>query len=63
MKFPVNGFYCIEEMARTKIKYENKQKAVSQKLKSAEYWFLCTALQVIARSMHTKFGVNLTYSD
>ena len=25
--------------------------------------FLCTALQVIARNMHTKFGMIWTYSD
>jgi hypothetical protein len=50
-------------MTRTKIKYENLQRAINKKLRSAEYRFLCTALPVIERSMHTKFGVNPTYSD
>jgi hypothetical protein len=50
-------------MARTKLKYENLQRAITQKLRSAEYWFFYTALRVIERSMHTKFEVNPTYSD
>jgi hypothetical protein len=31
-------------MAWTKIKYENKQRAITQKKINAEYQFLCTAL-------------------
>jgi hypothetical protein len=31
-------------MARTKIKYENQQRAITQKIRNAEYRFLCTAL-------------------
>ena len=34
-----------------------------QKWKKLELRFLCTALRVIARSMHTKFGVIWTYDD
>jgi len=36
---------------------------INQKLKKVELRFLCTALRVIARSMHTKFGVIWTYDD
>ena len=31
-------------MFRTKFKYENKQRAITQKLSKKELWFLCTAL-------------------
>jgi hypothetical protein len=44
MKFQVHGFYKLGEMAWTKIKYENKQRAITQKLGSAEYRFLCTTI-------------------
>jgi hypothetical protein len=35
MKFQVHSFYTLGEMAWTKIKYENKQRAITQKLRSA----------------------------
>jgi hypothetical protein len=44
MKFPVHSFYSLGVMAQTKIKYENEQRAITQKVRSAEYMFLCTAL-------------------
>ena len=31
-------------MLWTKIKYENKQRAITQKLSKQELWFMCTAL-------------------
>ena len=31
-------------MLRTKFKYENKQRAITQKLSKRALWFLCTAL-------------------
>ena len=31
---------------QTKIKYENKQRAITQKLSKEELWFLCTALHL-----------------
>ena len=31
-------------MLRKKVKYENKQRAITQKLSKRELWFLCTAL-------------------
>jgi hypothetical protein len=37
--------------------------AITQKLRSADKGFLCTALRVIERSMHTMSGVNPTYTD
>ena len=33
-------------MLRTKFKYENKQRTVTQKLSKRELWFLCTALRL-----------------
>jgi hypothetical protein len=63
MKFQVHSFFSWREMARTKLKYENEQTAITQKIRTAEYRSLCTALSVIERSMHTKFEVNQTYSD
>ena len=32
------------DMQQTKFKYENKQRAITQKLSKRELWFLCTAL-------------------
>jgi hypothetical protein len=51
-------------MARKKLwKYENLQRAITKKLRSAECRSLCTALRIIERSMHTKFEVHPTYTD
>ena len=33
-------------MLQTKFKYENKQRAITQKLSKQELWFLCTALRL-----------------
>ena len=33
-------------MLRTKIKYENEQREITQKLSKRELWFLCTALHL-----------------
>jgi hypothetical protein len=44
MKFQVHSLYIFGEMARTKIKYENQQRAITKKIRNAEYRFLCTAL-------------------
>ena len=38
-------------MPRTKFKYENKQRAITQKLSKRELWFLCIALP-LERSIH-----------
>jgi hypothetical protein len=33
-------------MAQTKMKYENEQRAITQKIRNAEQQFLCTALLI-----------------
>ena len=43
-KFHNHSKYSFGDMLRTKIKYENKQRAITQKLSKRELWFLCTAL-------------------
>jgi len=43
--------------------YKINQRDLNQKRKKVELRFLCTALRVIARNMHTKYGVILTYGD
>jgi len=40
-----------------------KSKGIIQKRKKVELRFLCTALRVIAKNMHTKFGVIWAYGD
>jgi len=45
------------------ILYKINQRGQIQKQNKVEIRFLCTALRVIARSMHTKFGVIWTYGD
>jgi hypothetical protein len=34
------------EMARTKMKFENQQRGINQKIRNAEQQFLCTALLI-----------------
>jgi hypothetical protein len=36
MEFQVHSFYTLGKMARTKIKYENQQRAITKTLKSVE---------------------------
>jgi len=43
--------------------YKINQRGIIEKRNQVELRFLCTALRVIARSMHTKFGVIWTYDD
>jgi hypothetical protein len=38
--------YSLREMARTKMKFENQQRAITQKIRNAEYQFLGTALLI-----------------
>ena len=45
-KFHNHTKYSFGDMLRTKIKYENKQRAITQKLSKRELWFLCTALHL-----------------
>ena len=45
-KFRNHSEHSFEDMPRTKFKYENKQRAITQKLSKQELRFLCTALPV-----------------
>jgi len=44
-------------------KIQSKGKKIIQNRDKAELQFLCTALRVIARNMHTKYSVIRTYGD
>jgi len=46
-----------------KMLYKINQRGIIQKRNKVELQFLCTALRVIARNMHTKYGVIRTYGD
>ena len=43
-KFHNHSWYSFGDKLRTKFKYENKQRAVTQKLSKQELRFMCTAL-------------------
>jgi hypothetical protein len=62
MKFQVHSFYTFGEMARTEIKYENLQRAITQKIRNAEYLLLCTALLLNEIYHPMKFQVNSFYT-
>ena len=49
-------------MLRTKFKYENKQRAITLKLRKQELWFLCTALPLDEIYPSTKFHNHSQYS-
>ena len=42
-------------MLRTKLKYENKQRTITEKLSKQELWFMCTALPLDEIYPPTKF--------
>ena len=46
-----------------KMLYKINQRGIIKNRNKVELRFLCTALRVIARNMHTKFGVIWTYDD
>ena len=54
-KFHNPSWYSFGDMLRTKFKYENKQRAITQKLSRQELWFLCTALPIDEIYPPTKF--------
>ena len=54
-KFHNHSYYSFGDMLRTKFKYENKQRAITQKLSKRELWFLCTALPLAKIYPPTKF--------
>ena len=43
-KFHNHSKYSFGDMHRTKVKYENKQRAITKKRSKQELWFMCTAL-------------------
>jgi len=43
--------------------YKINQREIIQKRNKVDSRFLCTALRVIARNMHTKHGAIQTYGD
>jgi len=50
--------------SRQEMLYKINQRGIIKKRNKVELRFLCTALQVIARNMHTcKYGVIQTYGD
>jgi len=51
--------YALDKKCSIKI----NQRGIIQEWNKKELWFLCTALQVFARNMHTKFGVIWTFDD
>ena len=57
-KFHNNGENSFGDMLRTKFKYENKQRAITQILSKQELKFLCTALRLDEIYPPTKFHNN-----
>ena len=43
--------------------YKINQKGIIKKRNKVELRFLCTALRVIAKNMHTKYGVIRTFGE
>ena len=54
-KFHSHSYYSFGDMLRTKLKFENKQGAITQKLSKQELRFLCTALPLDEIYPPTKF--------
>ena len=54
-KFHNHRLYSFGDMHRTKVKYENKQRAITKKKSKQELWFMCTALPLDEIYPPTKF--------
>ena len=61
-KFHNHRLYSFGDMLRTKFKYENKQRAITQKYSKQELWFLCTALRLDEIYTPMKFHNHRLYS-
>ena len=61
MKFQVDTSYTFLNMARTRKKYEEFQRAIIQKLCHQELRFLCTALLLNEFYLPVKFQVDTSY--
>ena len=55
-KFHNHSYYSFGDMLQTILKYENKQRAITQILSKQELWFMCTALPLDEIYPPTKFG-------
>ena len=54
-KFHNHSWYSFGDMLRTTFKYENKQRAITQKLSKQELRLMCTALPIDEIYARTKF--------
>jgi hypothetical protein len=61
-KFHVDISHTFRVMSRTKFKCKNNQRAIIQKLDTAELWFLCTANLLNEIYLPTGFHVDTSYS-
>jgi len=52
-----------EKVMRQEMLYKINQRVIIQKRNKVELRFLCTAIRIIARNMHTKYGVIWTYGE
>ena len=55
MKFYNRRQHSLGDVPQTKSKYENKQRAITQKLTKQKLWFMCTALPLDEIYPPTKF--------
>ena len=62
MKVQIDSSYTFGVMFRTKIKYENQQRAITLKVCISELWFLCTALLLNEIYPQMKFQVDSSYT-
>ena len=61
-KFHNHSYYSFGDMHQTKFKYENKQRAITQRLSKQELRFMCTALPLDEIYPPTKFHNHSKYS-
>ena len=61
-KFHNYSQYTFGDMHQTKFKFENKQRAITQKLKKQELWFMFTAVPLDWIYPPTKFHNHSLYS-
>ena len=54
-KFHNHSKYSFQDMHRTKLKYESKQRAITKKISKQELWFICIVLPLDKIYPPTKF--------
>ena len=62
MKFQVGTSYSFRDMARTKIKCEKLQRAITPEICKQKLWFMCTALLLNEIYLPMKFQVGTSHS-